>query len=289
MGLMAEINNFEENTLLDSIMSAMDEADLNVGLEEIAALISLPDNQFNTLSELVLDELDKAFNNPNDKVLFQEALALAGLSGSDLTGLHDQLLSEIDNNLQDKIPQDRIDFLKRVATTILTSMAEADGTAGFIVDVPIEVMEHGVMPTYAHDGDAAMDIYSPEDYTIDPGQTILVKTGIKVAVPRGYALLVQPRSGQSLRTKLRIANSPGLIDSGYREEVGVIVENIESPIVGICDDPDGTLYGKCYTIEKGQRIAQLRLVEVPTINWIKVENIQEIEGDRKGGFGSSGK
>lgn len=76
---------------------------------------------------------------------------------------------------------------------------------------------------------------------------------------------------------------------GYRDEVGVIIENIESPIVGVGDDPDGTLYGRAYTIEKGQRIAQLRLVEVPTINWVKVENIQEIEGDRKGGFGSSGK
>ena len=141
-----------------------------------------------------------------------------------------------------------------------------------------------------------MDIYAPEEYTIPPGDTIIIPTGIKCAVPQGYALLIQPRSGQSAKTKLRIANTPGLIDSGYRDEIGVIVENIEPKIKDIEYEfnDDGSiniksvLYGDTYTITKGQRFAQMRLVEAPTAALFPVSNIGEIEGDRGGGFGSSG-
>ena len=89
---------------------------------------------------------------------------------------------------------------------------------------------------------------------------------------------------------------------GYRDEVGVIIENIEQPIQDIdyrfyegdsTTKPqiiiDSILHGKSYTLEKGQRIAQMRLVEAPTVSWMKVDDIGEIEGNRGGGFGSSGK
>ena len=89
---------------------------------------------------------------------------------------------------------------------------------------------------------------------------------------------------------------------GYRDEIGVIIENIEQPIQDIdyrfyegdsTTNPqiiiDSILHGKSYTLEKGQRIAQMRLVEAPTVSWIKVDDIGKIEGDRGGGFGSSGK
>ena len=135
-----------------------------------------------------------------------------------------------------------------------------------------------------------------EPVTINPGETKLIPTGIKVAIPRGYELQVRPKSGRALKTKLRVANTPGTIDCGYRDEVGVIIENIDSPIKDITYDFDekgniiikSILHGSPYYIEKGTKFAQLVLNEVPTASFMQVEDIHEIEGDRNGGFGSSG-
>ena len=150
--------------------------------------------------------------------------------------------------------------------------------------------------TYAHDTDAGVDIYAREEITINPGETKIINTGIKVAIPEGYAILIQPRSGQSVKTKLRIANTPGLIDSGYRDEIGVIIENIEPPFKDIDYEFDengeihikSILHGESYTISKGQRFAQMRLVQVPKIAFVEVESVGEIGVNRNGGFGSSG-
>ena len=141
-----------------------------------------------------------------------------------------------------------------------------------------------------------MDVYALEDITVNPGETVLVKTGLKVAIPVGYELQVRPKSGRALKTKLRVANTPGTIDSGYRDEIGVIIENIEHPIQDIEYEFDehGTpiiksiLHGKSYTINKGDKFAQLVLNEVPHVAFYKVDNINEIKGDRGGGFGSTG-
>ena len=78
-----------------------------------------------------------------------------------------------------------------------------------------------------------MNLYALEDITVGPGETKLVATGIKVALPPGYELQVRPKSGRALKTKLRVANTPGTIDAGYRDEIKVIIENIESPIKDI--------------------------------------------------------
>ena len=139
--------------------------------------------------------------------------------------------------------------------------------------------------------------YSTEDIEIGPGETKLIHTGLKVAIPRGYELQVRPKSGISLKTKLRVANTPGTIDSGYRDEVCVIIENLEPKIADIDYDFDergrtiinSILHGKSYSIEKGQKIAQLVLNEIVVANFEKVNSIAEVEGeDRGGGFGSTG-
>lgn len=291
-----EENTEDSTTLLDGMSGVMDE--LGLDFNEFAALLSLPDEQFNTLSEIILDELQKTMNDQTTRILVQYELLQSGYTAADMTQFQAELLQEIETNLKDTLPQNKLDFIKRMMSIITNIYTDVEGAAKSIVSIPIEVMPHGIMPTYAHDGDAAMDIYSPFEYDIDPGETVLIKTGIKVAIPRGYGLLIQPRSGQSLKTKLRVANTPGLIDSGYRDEIGIILENIESPIKGLGEvlSPNasvsevfmGNEYGQSYHIDKGQRIAQMRLVEVPTINWVPVDNIQDIEGDRGGGFGSSG-
>ena len=137
-----------------------------------------------------------------------------------------------------------------------------------------------------------MDIYSTEEYTIDPGQTIIIPTGIKVAIPHGYALLIHPRSGLSARSKLRIPNSLGLIDEDYHEEIGVIVENIDQKVKDADMYGDFELvkeYGAPITIGKGERIAQMRLVEVPRIKWREVNSLGNFKEDHGAGFGSSGR
>lgn len=131
-----------------------------------------------------------------------------------------------------------------------------------------------VIPVYASEGDAGMDIRASEDIVIKPHETKLVSTGIKIAIPAGYEIQIRPRSGMSLKTNLRIANSPGTIDSGYRDELKIIVTNIS-----INED---------LIINKGDRVAQIVLCKYEKISFKEVKDIKTIEGDRGGGFGHSG-
>jgi dUTP pyrophosphatase len=163
------------------------------------------------------------------------------------------------------------------------------------VNIYIETLNDDIqIPEYAKLGDAGMDIRSAEDILIDIGETKVIPTGVKVAIPEGYEIQVRPRSGLSLNTPLRIANAPGTIDAGYRNEIGVIITNIsqrydkyEPYVYAHTLDKKGNLQGK-YLIKKGDRIAQIVLKEVPIINWIKVDSVKDIGIDRNGGFGSSG-
>lgn len=145
-----------------------------------------------------------------------------------------------------------------------------------MVDVYVEICREGVeLPQYARQGDAGMDVRAAVDTTIAPQSTAVVPTGLKVAIPEGYEIQVRPRSGLSLKTSLRIPNSPGTIDSGYRNEVGVIVWN---------SSPDTAL-----EIKAGDRIAQFVLQKVPVINFVPINDVSAIGEDRGGGFGSTGK
>ena len=142
------------------------------------------------------------------------------------------------------------------------------------VKIPLELCRSGaIMPSYTHPHDGGMDITAPIDLLIPAGATRIMPCGIKVAVPAGWMLLIFPRSGLSAKSGLRIANSPGLIDAGYRDEVGVIIHNT--------DNED-------YLITAGSRIAQLVLLPRFTIAFQPVASVAEIGDDRGGGFGHSG-
>ena len=144
------------------------------------------------------------------------------------------------------------------------------------IEVMIEVCDSRArIPIYARSGDAGMDVCSIENVNIKPGQTIIVKTGLKVAIPEGYEIQVRPRSGLSLKTPLRLANAPGTIDAGYRDEIGIIIQNTSAT--------------EDYEIMQGDRIAQLVLQQVPAIIWAQVDDVQAIGENRGGGFGSSGR
>jgi len=159
------------------------------------------------------------------------------------------------------------------------------------IKVYIEICRKDVtIPEYANIYDAGMDIRAAVDIDILPNQTIVVPTGIKLAIPEGFEVQVRPRSGLSLKTPLRLANSPGTIDSGYRDEVGVIITNTsqndsDNKILPI--STKGNISG-IYRIKKGERIAQIVLARVPQIQFEIVDDVTKIGTNRGGGFGSTG-
>lgn len=148
------------------------------------------------------------------------------------------------------------------------------------------------IPKYAYDGDACMDIRAGMDVTINPSQTKIIPSGIKMIIPKGYELHIKARSGLSLNTPLRISNSIGTIDSGYRDEVGILFTNIsnESTIDNIYTlNEKGNKHGT-YEIKKGDRIAQISLHKSTNtkIVEIDVETFNTYDTTRGGGFGHSG-
>lgn len=161
------------------------------------------------------------------------------------------------------------------------------------VEIPVEICREGaVIPQYQNLWDAGMDVCAAEDVTIRAGETVVIPTGLKFAIPEGYEIQVRPRSGISLRTPLRVSNSPGTIDSGYRNELGIIITNTSDPCSSSRDECftlKTAANGKgAYQIFRGDRIAQLVLQEVPRMKFRIVSSVSEIGGDRGGGFGSTG-
>jgi dUTP pyrophosphatase len=130
-------------------------------------------------------------------------------------------------------------------------------------------------PERAHAGDAGYDLRSVEEAELAPGGRALVRTGISVAIPEGYAGLVLPRSGLAVRHGISLVNTPGLIDSGYRGEIQVPLINHD--------------HKETFQIEKGTRIAQLVLVQVGAALFSEVEFLEAAtDGRGEAGFGSSG-
>jgi dUTP diphosphatase len=136
-------------------------------------------------------------------------------------------------------------------------------------------LTHGAQePSRAHDGDAGYDLHAVEAASLGPGERASVGTGIALAIPEGWAGLVLPRSGLASRHGITIPNAPGLIDSGYRGEVRVLLLNT---------DPRET-----FEVAVGDRIAQLLLVRHEAPEVLEVESLDEtVRG--AGGFGSSGR
>ncbi|HEX6709593.1 MAG TPA: dUTP diphosphatase [Rubrobacter sp.] len=131
------------------------------------------------------------------------------------------------------------------------------------------------MPERAHAGDAGYDLRSVEQVELPPGGRALVRTGISVAIPDGYAGLVLPRSGLAVRHGISLVNTPGLIDSGYRGEIQVPLINHDLK--------------ETFRVEVGTRIAQLVLVRVAMAAFTEVEYLEtSSDGRGEGGFGSSG-
>ena len=129
------------------------------------------------------------------------------------------------------------------------------------------------LPSYAHPGDAGLDLYAREDRVLQPGERTLIPTGIAIALPAGYVAMVHARSGLALRNGLAFVNAPGVIDAGYRGEIGVIAVNL---------DPSEPIQ-----VTRGDRIAQLVITRFAVAELVEVS---ELPGSMRatGGFGSTG-
>lgn len=142
------------------------------------------------------------------------------------------------------------------------------------IQVSIKRLDPSVeLPSYAYIGDAGLDLRANETVDIPPFERVLIPTGLAIALPEGYAGFVQPRSGMALKLGLSIANTPGLIDAHYRGELKVIAINLDAH--------------EAIHIERGERIAQLVIQEVPTVQLVEVDELDETDRGA-GGFGSSG-
>jgi len=134
--------------------------------------------------------------------------------------------------------------------------------------------DDAVLPRRAYDGDAGFDLAACESVTLGPGERAAVSTGIAVEIPEGYAGFVQPRSGLAARNGITIVNSPGLIDSGYRGEVLVVLLNTDT------EDE--------FAVEPGMRIAQLVVLPIPDAEVVEVDALAESQRGARG-HGSSGR
>ena len=278
--------------LFNDIMGT--EEDKSFG-DALTSLFNMDDEKFALISPGILQSFQQSINNPNDKLGLVQALNANGATAEDLVASFNIIADAVDSI--EEISQIKRDFLKSLLATLTNAVNETEGIAKHFVQIPVEFCHPDAkIPQYANTSDSGMDVYALDDYTIAPGETKLIPTGIKLALPPGYEIQVRPKSGRALKTKLRIANTPGTVDAGYRDEIKVIVENIEPPIKDIEYDFDdnGTpiiksiLHGAAHTIGKGEKFCQLVLMEVPKAALYRVEQVGEIGENRGGGFGSTG-
>ena len=264
------------------------------GFDELGAMLALPEEQFSVLAPIFLGELERGLHNINDQMIMVQSMNMLGMKAENVREQYEQIYKEIDEQMGDILSHQKRNFLKQMLGMTYNALSEAEGVAKKTILIPIEYCREGAKtPAYAHLTDSGMDIFALENITIAPGETKLVPTGLKVAIPAGYELQVRPKSGRCLKTRLRVANTPGTIDAGYRDEIGVIIDNIEPFIKSAQMDEAGRLYnvefGSSYTIGAGEKFAQLVLCEVPKAAFYQVESVAAVENDgRAGGFGSTG-
>ena len=143
-----------------------------------------------------------------------------------------------------------------------------------MIEIQIKLLDEDLpMPRYQHEGDAGLDLPSRVDYVLEPGERAMIPTGIAVAIPRGYAGFVLPRSGLASRHGIALVNSPGLVDAGYRGEMAIIMINTDKR--------------ESFHIKRGDRIAQLVIQKVEAVVPRKVDELDDTSRG-SGGFGSTG-
>ena len=262
--MMDEIKN-----LIATIMEIDDSVFTNIGMDCEAFLEAIGSND--TIIVEAKRTIENGINNnvPKNEIV-DELVNEFQANIEELTAIMEETTSE----KKKKICQTFINLIDGWETSLINFID--DKYPSFYVQ---RISEDAVIPSFAHAYDAGADIYAIQDDTINPGETRLIPTGLKMAIPVGYAVLIYPRSGLSLKTGLRIANSVGVVDAGYLDEIKVIITNTAS-------EP--------YTIKKGDRFAQFVAYKLPAINYEEVTEVElfssvnRVNENGDSGFGSSG-
>ena len=256
--------------------------------EPVGALIKSIQGLVDLDESLLTDEVMQALKQ-NIEVQFSEAMKRQSMNQM-LQNFEDQGLSKqeataatssLKEFLRDMIYGENVYVgnKKVLIDTIVNKLFDVFDKASeryhsFSIELPIMLEEGAQVPTYAHDDDAAADMYALENVTIPAHfQSVPIKTGVHIQLPEGWVAFLLPRSSIGAKTPLRLSNSVGVIDSGYRGEVRALYDNIG-------DEP--------YQIHKGDRIAQLLVM--PSHRF-QAKVVKELEDSDRGeaGFGSSGK
>ena len=256
---MNELNNF-----LEAFQGLLDIPDDELNDEMMKAILENVDQNF--APELIAQSVNQIIQNLEDQNLTKEN-ALASVEA-------------LKNILKDSIYGDKeyTGNKKILIETIVGKIFDIFDTAvekyhSYAIELPMTVDAGATVPTYAHDSDAAADLYAKETQTLGPHTNgNKIHTGIKIQLPEGWLALILPRSSMGAKTPLRLSNSVGLIDSGYRGEIMAMYDNISD---------------EYYTINNGDRIAQMLVM--PSYRFLPKVVDTLTDSDRgEGGFGSSG-
>lgn len=249
------------------------------GLDVFMQFIELPDEEF----DAVWPNFKANFKEMLDSEKFQreqkEGLAMLPDVNIDTLKAEKEYYEEIIHDIvqEPDLSENKKEFFTLLFNALIEVHEQIIISGRTQIKVKITKLNpDAILPTYAHPTDAGADVAAVEETTIQPGETKIVKTGIAVAIPAGYEIQIRPRSGLSVKTKLRIPNAPGTIDTEYRGEIGV-------PICNTGDVP--------YVIEKGMKVAQMLIAPTPMIKWDEVATVEELGTTSRGegGFGSTDK
>ena len=243
-------------------------------------------NKIASLTEEEIERMESSYDNlfegmTNNQELINEtrrAMKAAGMTTIDIENDREGLYTLVKHMKETEHFSERkirlLDKIVEITMSIYDKAIETGMRETVLISVEL-CKPDAKLPTYAHEYDAGFDIYLPEDFTIKAHEHgKIAPTGLKMAIPTGYELQIRPRSGNSVKTTLRIANAPGTIDCGYCNEIGIICDNI--------GDED-------LEFKKGDRIAQGVIAISPKGIFNQVDDIMTIAGaNRGGGYGSTG-
>lgn len=290
-----------EAALYRDIEESLSQVDITEGeyqqveaiLDTLLRVFQLDEDEFRVFAPIVLNAWSEAFNRP--ELRFELSRRLSHKETIELS----QSISSLEEMLKDQMAEEyellseaKVEFLNSLFM-LLNNFALDVGKERDTVILGVSLEKGAKQPNYAHSGDSGMDLFSMQEYTIAPGETAMVHTGVTFSIPKGYEVQIRNKSGLAAKTKLRVANTPGTIDQSYTGEIIVIVENVESPIQKLEIDQDGKVtnieYGKSFTIGAGEKVAQAVLCKVATAHLHKIDSLELDTTTRgKDGFGSTG-
>ena len=260
------INDIRTNSNLapfvDIIQEISELTDEELNNETVEIISQLIETRLQQQKNTIIDDIISGF----EKTSITKEQAKLGLESfyRDLTNFSDKM---------DKGPKQQL--ISNIFNVIYVIASEAaDKYHNYNIELPIKLGEGAKMPKYAHDTDACADVYASEDMTL-PAHSLsnMVHTGIRIALPESWVMMIDPRSSIGLKSGLRLSNSIGIIDEDYRGEICILYDNIS--------DSD-------YEIKAGDRIAQMWIQ--PVYRFKPVEVVELPSTDRgEGGFGSTGK